>query len=108
MTPLKLAEIEAERRYQHLKYPTGEYEFDFNQVVEFQRAAFIAGDQRDRWISVKDELPNDKPRVLALFQGENTQIMVVASYIGSYWYSRGEEISNVTHWQELPSPPSNP
>lgn len=103
MTPLKLAEI-AEERYPYHPIMTSHE----RNVQDHIRAAFIAGDQRDRWISVETELPKEQTRVLAAFQGVHMGVVVVAGYMGNgEWYSRGENLTGaITHWMPLPSPPT--
>lgn len=61
------------------------------------------------WIDVSKELPDGPRDVLILlgkalvergyWYGQNTPI--------DGWYFRGERISNVTHWQDLPASPES-
>lgn len=62
------------------------------------------------WISVKDELPNDKTWVLI----SSSNIVTMAFFEGddseNYWLCHNDakdktEWDCVTHWQPLPQPP---
>ncbi len=61
----------------------------------------------DKWISVKDRLPEDrKERVLVKIKDANNIIghpgMDTDRYMGERWVRWGH---NVTHWMPLPEPP---
>jgi hypothetical protein len=68
---------------------------------------------RDKWISVKDKLPNDNQRVLALFADINAHILL--------WYANNQFnpiesdcylqdwnhlTESVNYWMPLPEPPT--
>lgn len=56
------------------------------------------------WISVKDKLPKNGERVLALRECDGEQIVVVAMRIRWYWNDDCFDCDNVTHWQEIVLP----
>ena len=57
----------------------------------------------NKWISVKDRLPELKVQVLTYDKDKDIEF---GEYHGSYWveYYR-ESMREVTHWQPLPEPP---
>lgn len=62
----------------------------------------------DSWIKVEDQLPDSSKRILVF--GNNT-IMTHVHYdghrfIGTYNAAPDKEIFGITHWQYLPSPPT--
>lgn len=62
----------------------------------------------DSWIKVEDQLPDFSKRILVF--GNNT-IMTHVHYdgrrfIGTYNATPDQEIFGITHWQYLPSPPT--
>lgn len=62
----------------------------------------------DSWIKVEDQLPDSSKRILVF--GNNT-IMTHVHYdgrrfIATYNAAPDKEIYGITHWQYLPSPPT--
>ena len=58
----------------------------------------------DKWISVKDRLPENEQNVLVADNG----FIAVWTFYGDYWEdSHGwwQEFDEVTHWMPLPQPP---
>lgn len=115
MTPLKLAEIEAEKLYPcEIHTVVNPLQISFKNLQLDKRAAFIAGDQRDRWISVEDALPELGKDVLVCSTGGVMLLphrTIKNSTTGQiHWLAYGEpyDVDSITHWQPLPSPPSNP
>ena len=68
-----------------------------------------------RWISVKDELPEDRQKVLTYYPCGHTPIQVQAFYLqyggdGPWWifgwHNHSLEDGRITHWMPLPDLPS--
>lgn len=71
----------------------------------------------DNWIKVEDDLPeldyhcllfSESKQVLVYTKSKEILVASLAkiSIFDMYaWYSRGEAIEGVTHWQPLPKPP---
>lgn len=61
------------------------------------------------WISISQRLPNrsDGEYVLIWGEDEDGDREVYKAYLGSddFFYWRGMEFNNVTHWMPLPEPP---
>lgn len=64
---------------------------------------------QDRWVSVEDVLP--EPGIIVLCVVSFSQIRLIGRIISGDWYllwydgEQKSNISDVTHWQPLPSPP---
>lgn len=106
MTPLKLAEI-AEEKY---PMPSNDIKDEntsltLSDVVRIRRAAFIAGDQRDRWISIDEQPPTEKD------SDEWGKILGWDRITGRVQYAHWPDVVQMRMrfnlWQPLPSPPSN-
>jgi hypothetical protein len=95
---------------------------DSSDISMFQRAAFIAGYEADKWISVEDELPDYGVKVLVRGEqkGMNPQMGGAYTFITDRRNLKGTSLEKqidrlldenhfhanyVTHWQPLPSPP---
>ena len=70
--------------------------------------------EEDGWIGVDEKLPDHKQKVLAygieLSMGRSAETYKVKYYAGGEynkpsWSLRNSELTNVTHWKPLPSPP---
>jgi hypothetical protein len=66
----------------------------------------------NKWISVKDELP-DKDQDVLIYRGNHiSDMMYVYTYLGNneweddygYWSRTDDE--GITHWMPLPTPPT--
>jgi len=59
----------------------------------------------NQWISVEDELPPNKERVL-LFDSDGFGVLS-GRFSNSMWYLEGEKDTNanITHWMPLPKAP---
>lgn len=68
--------------------------------------AFLAGYKAaQRWISVKDRLPESTPMVLAMCS-DGYELAYYGNYGKDQWTNTlGTENLNVTHWMLLPTPP---
>ena len=62
----------------------------------------------NEWISVKNRLPINKDVVLAI---NDEQEMSVCKFEATEWnyffmlFNTSHQVTNVTHWQQLPEPP---
>lgn len=105
MAPLKLAEI-AEKKYPYLTIPTVYEHLNDYDIKDGLRAAFIAGDQRDRWISIDEQSPTEKDA------DEWGRILGWDRITRRVQYADYRDVIQMRmrfdFWQPLPSPPSNP
>ena len=68
----------------------------------------------ERWVSAKDELPDDEGCVLALVSGEYRSVVFVnavmlAYYVDGEWILEGYPMKRdfvVSHWAEIPEAPA--
>jgi hypothetical protein len=102
----------AEERYPYTKDKVLQ-----NVVINAQRAAFIAGYEADKWISVEDALPIENEDVLMAVEyraskfkehGVSIYVGFIDEYKGWHFGEQGEHIGperEVKYWQPLPSPP---
>lgn len=60
----------------------------------------------DRWLSVKDKLPDSPKTVLVAFGRADHKAVQTAAYYPDYgtWSMHGQCIAP-THWMQLPEPP---
>ena len=61
-----------------------------------------------KWISVKDNLPNNEGDYLCYVKGHGIRIRRFSEWItGSRkrWWVNASETTKVTHWMPLPEPP---
>jgi len=67
----------------------------------------------NKWVSVKDKLPERGKRVLGYASNQSSTARLDASYFECHQYNGlwQEEVDSciidVTHWMELPAPPIN-
>ena len=60
----------------------------------------------DKWTHIGDELPSDGPYVLAWSPDGGGRIECAFRSLGVWYFRPGCVLDNVTHWKELPQPPS--
>lgn len=120
MAPLKLAEI-AEKRYPIQRGSTSQ------QIIiqEMLRAAFIAGAEMDRWISVKEQYEKNREsedastRICAMCRalGYSEPYYGQMALHGVHHLIHWDDVETVAKWliekgfdivKPLPSPPPNP
>ena len=56
---------------------------------------------QDKWISVKDELPENEVSVLVFIEGQ----IEIDAYDKDGWIDHYYDVRQITHWQTLPAPP---
>jgi len=82
-------------------------EIEYGNHWRFQeRAAFIKGyEKANEWISVKDRLPERKPK-LYITSTVNGFIFVL-TFLSGEWVDLNNQPFKVTHWKHLPNPPKH-
>jgi hypothetical protein len=65
---------------------------------------------QNKWISVKDKLPECKPQDKAwqlVCNAKNGNIEVASYWLGAWIYTNGQRAYGITHWMPLPDTPKD-
>lgn len=76
--------------------------------VTVQEPKVVEIDQFNKWISVKDRLPEDNSNVMACLWIEEEGRVYPAFYAHGVWWDRvfsTPTTNTTTHWQPMPQPP---
>ena len=79
---------------------------EFDYLSDEMQEYIISLERENRWINVKERLPDCSDRVLVRMSNHYT---VIASYFinPKYWKNdAGAVVLNITHWKPLPQPPT--
>lgn len=80
-----------------------------HKFMQAERKSFIEGakwmQERDKWISVDDRLPENRSHVLA--HTTNGGYTTTAEYKHGCWFKGLDRLYCVTHWQPLPLHPKD-
>lgn len=63
----------------------------------------------NEWLPIDENTPRDGTKILLYATVHNMAIPTNERVVGSYcrsWWSGDRILSNVTHWQHLPNPPT--
>lgn len=87
---------------------TSEQDSLWNTAIAYvDLAPTIATKKHGRWISVKDDFPEKDGRYLVYEPGVGVYDAFTTSQNGKYfWWENSLKPRNVTHWMQLPEPPT--
>ena len=102
------------RQIAHYDNELSKYQKEMPKIVEY--IDYLRSLPVNRWISVKERLPEDNTIVLYVWRSENGNVSVFHGWhssirgLGSVWHQSGVGMQRpddeVTHWMPLPEPPS--
>ena len=77
-----------------------------DMAISALREQDVANKDVEKWISVKDRLPEPKKLVLCIYKDINGVHYGFSRYqYDNVWYVSNEGMPEVTHWMPMPEPP---